>query len=259
MSVVGASQDSIWLKRYCRQIALEQVDVQGQKTLACSHVLVVGLGGLGSVASLYLAGAGVGQLTLMDPDSVELSNLHRQITQQERDVGSNKALVAEQAILARNEQTRVNAIAKAADAESLLEWVSAADVVLDCTDNFQARYCINRVCVQMQTPLVSAATIRFEGQLTVFVPKWSNSPCYACLYPESNANRETMNNSCLEQGVFAPLPGIMGTLQALEALKFLLGVGDILLGRLLLFDGLALNFRELSLPKDPGCLICMGL
>jgi molybdopterin-synthase adenylyltransferase len=240
------------LLRYSRQILLPQIDVRGQERLLASRVLVVGAGGLGSPAALYLASAGIGHLVIADPDRVEVSNLQRQLLHHDRDIGRAKVESASDSLRAINPHLQVTTLHTRLCGEPLGNEVAAADVVLDCTDNFTTRFAINAACVAHRTPLVSAAAVRFEGQLAVFDRRDAASPCYACLYRDGESGEET----CAENGVLAPLVGVLGSLQAVEAIKLLLALGTPLTGRLLLFDALAMEWRTLKLPRDPDCPVC---
>jgi len=240
------------LQRYSRQILLPQIDYEGQQRLLDSHALIIGLGGLGSPASLYLAAAGVGHLTLVDFDTVDLSNLQRQIVHRTNDLGRPKIESARDNLASLNPDIRIDTLPGPLDDETLRAAVGAADVVLDCTDNFAARHSINRACVAERKPLVSAAAIRLEGQLSVFDTRKEISPCYHCLYREDGEEAET----CTRNGILAPVVGSLGTLQALEAIKVLLGLGETLVGRLLLFDALTFDLRTLKLKRDPACPVC---
>lgn len=241
------------LLRYSRQIMLNEVDIEGQQRLLDGHVLVIGAGGLGSPVALYLAAAGVGRLTIADDDQVELSNLQRQIAHAEADLGINKAYSASASARALNPGCQVTAIDHRLQAEELRTVVSEADVVLDCTDRFSSRYAINQACVSAGVPLVSGAAIRFGGQLAVFDSRDAESPCYACLYPPDDQGDEAL--SCAESGVIAPLVGVIGSFQALEALKLLSGAGWSHQG-LSTFDGLRGEWRHFRVPKDPACSVC---
>jgi adenylyltransferase/sulfurtransferase len=240
------------LLRYSRQIMLPQVDFAGQEKLLGSRMLIIGAGGLGSPAAMYLAAAGIGHLVIVDHDSVELSNLQRQLLHHARDIGRNKALSARDTLAEVNPDISVTAIPAKLEGEALDAETIAADVVLDCSDNFATRFEINRACVQHHTPLVSGAAVRFEGQLSVFDSRDETSPCYRCLYQEGNEQEET----CSENGVLSPVVGIIGALQALEAIKLVVSTGTGLTGRLLLFDGLAQDWRTLNLARDPACPVC---
>lgn len=240
------------LLRYSRQILLPQVDIEGQLRLQRSRVLIVGLGGLGSPVALYLAGAGVGELHLADFDEVDLTNLQRQVLHDTASVGASKVDSALQRLSALNPEVRLVAHRQALDDEALVEAVGAVDLVLDCSDNFATREAVNRACVRQEKPLVSGAAIRLEGQLTVFDTRQAHSPCYHCLYGHGSEAELT----CSEAGVLGPLVGLVGSLQALEALKVLAGFGETLVGRLLLIDALGTRLRELRVKRDPACAIC---
>ena len=240
------------LLRYSRQIMLPEFDVAGQQALLEAHVLVVGLGGLGSPSALYLAAAGVGSLTLVDHDTVDLSNLQRQIIHDQASVGLPKVDSAAARIASLNPDTRVETIAARLDGPELDAVVADADVVLDGTDNFVARYAINAACVRNLTPLVSGAAIRLEGQVTVIDPRRDDAPCYRCLY--GDAGDEALN--CAENGVAAPLVGIVGSVQAMEAMKIIAGVGETLTGYVLHLDAKRMEWRKLKLTKDPDCPTC---
>lgn len=240
------------LLRYSRQILLPQVDIEGQLRLQRSRVLIVGLGGLGSPVALYLAGAGVGELHLADFDEVDVTNLQRQILHDTASVGASKVDSALQRLSALNPEVRLVAHRQVLDDEALVEAVGAVDLVLDCSDNFATREAVNRACVRQEKPLVSGAAIRLEGQLTVFDTRQAHSPCYHCLYGHGSEAELT----CSEAGVLGPLVGLVGSLQALEALKVLAGFGETLVGRLLLIDALGTRLRELRVKRDPGCAVC---
>ncbi|QSA95867.1 molybdopterin-synthase adenylyltransferase MoeB [Methylococcus sp. EFPC2] len=240
------------LLRYSRQIMLPQVDIEGQEKLLAAHALIIGLGGLGSPAAMYLAAAGVGHLVLNDFDAVDLSNLQRQIIHDTGSLGIGKAESARRSLARINPEIRIDTIVHALEGRGLEEAVAAADVVLDCSDNFATRFAVNAACVATSTPLVSGAVIRFEGQLTVFTPGRDESPCYNCLYPDQGELAE----SCVRNGVIAPLPGIVGSMQALEAIKLLLGIGETLTGRLLLLDALSMEWRSMKLRRNPSCPTC---
>lgn len=246
--------DDDLLLRYSRQIMLPQVDAAGQERLLASTALVVGLGGLGSPAALYLAAAGVGRLLVADDDVVELTNLQRQILHRNADLGRPKAESGRDALVALNPTVEVVPIARRLEGDALVEAVARADVVVDASDNFTTRFAVNEACVRARRPLVSGAAIRFEGQVSVFHAEQPGSPCYRCLYGEGAEVPET----CSENGVIAPLVGIIGSIQALEALKVLLGIGDPLWGRLLLFDALEMEWRTVRVPRDPACPVCGG-
>lgn len=240
------------LLRYSRQILLAQIDIDGQLRLKGSRALIVGLGGLGSPVALYLAAAGVGELHLADFDTVDLSNLQRQIAHDTASIGSSKVDSALARLAAINPGIGLRAHRQALDADSLAAAVAAVDLVLDCSDNFTTREAVNAACVVAGKPLVSGAAIRLEGQLSVFDPRVESSPCYHCLYGHGSEAELT----CSEAGVAGPLVGLVGSLQALEALKLLAGFGEPLVGRLLLIDALGSRFRELRVKRDPGCAVC---
>ncbi|MDR5867664.1 HesA/MoeB/ThiF family protein [Halomonas koreensis] len=241
------------LLRYSRQIMLEQIDIAGQERLLAGHALVVGAGGLGSPVALYLAAAGVGRLTLADDDTVELSNLQRQIAHGTADLDRPKAESAREAALAVNPGCEVRAVTARLTGEALAAAVADADVVLDCTDRFESRYAVNAACREAGVPLVSGAAIRFSGQLAVFDPRDAESPCYACLYPPGEGGDEELR--CAENGVVAPLVGLIGCFQALEALKLISGAGQPHRG-LSTFDGLGGQWRHFRVPRDPACPVC---
>ncbi len=240
------------LLRYSRQIMLPQVDIEGQQTLLAAKVLIIGAGGLGSPASLYLASAGIGQITIYDDDEVDLSNLQRQITHYTDDIGTAKVISTQQTIKKINPEVKVIAVKQRLEGKPLLEEVKNADIVLDCCDNFTTRFAINTACVQYKTALVSGAAIRFEGQISVFTPGINNSPCYNCLYSDTG---EEMQN-CATNGVISPITGIVGSIQALEAIKLIMGIGKTLTGRLLLLDGLSMQWNEMKLRKNVQCPTC---
>jgi molybdopterin/thiamine biosynthesis adenylyltransferase len=244
--------DDPQLLRYSRQILLPQVDVAGQERLLASHVLIVGLGGLGSPVSMYLAAAGVGHLTLIDDDIVDLSNLQRQIVHTSDRIGETKTASAAHTLRALNPDIRVHTIAERLDEQALREVARDVDVIVDASDNFDTRFLLNRVSVAERKPLVSGAVIRFEGQVSVFDPRLPDSPCYRCLYGEA----ETIEERCSETGVLAPVAGIIGAVQATEAIKVLAEIGDTLTGRLLLLDGLNMEWRSMRLKRDPACPVC---
>ncbi len=237
------------LLRYSRQIMLPNVDVAGQQRLLDSRVLVIGAGGLGSPVAMYLAAAGVGQLVLVDFDDVDLSNLQRQILHGSHDLGRPKVESARDTLQALNPEVTVMAINARLEGEALLAEVEKADVVVDASDNFATRFAVNDACVAARKPLVSGAAIRMEGQVSVFHNERPESPCYRCLYRDEGELAQT----CSENGVLAPVVGIIGTIQATEVLKVLLGIGDTLDGRLLLLDALSMEWRSMKLRKDPAC------
>lgn len=241
------------LLRYSRHILLPQIGYEGQDKLVHSHALIVGAGGLGSPVALYLAAGGVGMLTICDYDVVDLTNLQRQIIHSTPAVGTNKAVSAQQTLFEVNPGVVVNTITKKCTEEEFTELIHLADVVIDCSDNFATRYTLNKLCVRLKKPLVSGAAIGFEGQVTVFDMRSDNSPCYHCLYPDAGEDAEMR---CAENGVFAPLVGMIGATQAVEAMKLLIGVGESLQGRLLLLDAQSMEWRSIKLNKDKQCPVC---
>lgn len=247
--------DDEQLLRYSRHILLPEIGIEGQQRLLDAHVLMIGAGGLGSPASLYLASAGIGTLTICDGDVVDLTNLQRQIVHREAAVGQPKVASARDTLLAINPRVNINAVQERVAGDRLAQLVAAADIVLDGSDNFATRHAVNRACVAARKPLVSGAGIRFDGQLAVFDLRSAQSPCYACLFPES---AETEEMRCAVMGVFAPLVGIIGAMQAAETLKILCGAGESLNGRLLLLDALSMDVRTVKLQRDPGCAVCAG-
>lgn len=244
--------DDDQLLRYSRQILLRQIDIAGQEKLLSSRVLIIGLGGLGSPAAMYLAASGVGRLVIVDHDKVELTNLQRQIVHGTPAIGEDKAASAARQLKALNPDIEITAINRKLDEAELLEQVRAAQVVVDASDNFATRFAINLACVQAKRPLVSGAVVRFEGQVAVFRPDLPDGPCYRCLYADTNAPDE----ACAEFGVLAPAAGVIGSIQATETLKVLLGIGQTLAGRLLVLDLLNMDWRTLRLRKDPACPVC---
>lgn len=245
--------DDNQLLRYSRHIFLDELGIEGQQKLLASHALIIGAGGLGSPAALYLGSAGVGHITVVDHDTVDTTNLQRQIAHTLADVGQPKAQSIKQAIAAINPDVQVTVITERANDALLDEQVKLADVVLDCTDNFSTRHTINRACVKHRKPLVSGAAIRFDGQVTVYDPRDALSPCYACVFPESSTFEEAQ---CATMGVFAPLVGIVGSVQAAEALKLLTRTGEPLTGRLLMLDGRSMSFHEVRMLRNSICTVC---
>ncbi len=240
------------LLRYSRQIMLPEFDIAGQEAMLNSTALVIGLGGLGSPAALYLAAAGIGALHLVDHDVVDLSNLQRQIIHSQAALGTAKVESAARRIAAINPDTKVKTSAGKLDAEELAAAATNADVVLDGTDNFATRYAVNAACVATRTPLVSGAAIRMEGQIAVFDSRQEHSPCYRCLYGEAT----DMPLNCAENGVAAPVVGIVGSVQAMEAMKLLAGFGDALVGHVLYLDAKRMEWRKLKLARNPNCEVC---
>ncbi len=241
------------LLRYARHILLDELGIEGQEKLLAARVLIVGAGGLGSPAALYLATAGVGDITLADDDTVELSNLQRQILHTTTSVGRYKAESGRDMLTAFNPETHVHARVERLAGDALDDAVSHADIVLDCCDNFSTRHAINRACVRHKKPLVSGAAIRFDGQVSVYDLRDERAPCYHCLFPEADDVEEA---NCATMGVFAPLVGIIGSVQAAEALKLIMGVGESLSGRLLWLDVRTMQWRSVNVLRDPECAVC---
>lgn len=239
------------LLRFSRQIMLPEMDVAGQQKLVDATVLIVGMGGLGSPASMYLSAAGIGHLIIADDDEVELTNLQRQIAHTESSLGCAKVMSAERSLLGLNSDVKITAINKRLHGDELDNVVKQADVVLDACDNFASRFAINRSCLAYSKPLVSGAAIRMEGQVAVFDNKNPANPCYQCLYQEGDDDA-----NCAHNGVMAPLVGIIGSIQAMEAIKIIAGIGETLAGRLLLLDASTMQWREMRLPRDPDCAAC---
>ncbi len=241
------------LLRYPRHILLDEVGIEGQEKFLAAHAVIVGAGGLGSPAALYLASAGVGHITLIDDDVVDLTNLQRQIAHTTERVGMSKVESAAKAMVAINPQVRVTVVRTRVDAAALDGWVRDATVVLDCSDNYATRHAINAVCVRHAKPLVAGAVIQFDGQITVVDPRDAQSPCYACIFAP-DADFEEMR--CSTMGVFAPLVGVIGATQAAEALKLMAGIGRSLAGRLLILDGRSMEWSTMKVPRAPHCLVC---
>ncbi len=245
--------DDRQLLRYSRHLLLDDIGVEGQQKLLAAHALILGAGGLGSPVALYLASAGVGRLTIVDDDTVDLTNLQRQIMHTEARVGMAKVDSARQAIAALNPEVQLRTIAARADQRLLDELVAGVDIALDCGDNFATRQALNRACVRHARPLVSGAAIGFDGQLSVYDLRQREAACYACVFPPTQTVEEV---NCATMGVFAPLVGIVGSLQAAEALKLLTGVGSTLAGRLLMVDARRAEFSEIRLQRQPDCSVC---
>lgn len=240
------------LLRYSRQILMPRFDIEGQLRLKQARVLIVGAGGLGCPVGLYLGAAGVGELTLVDDDRVELANLQRQIAFADNDLDQSKAEALAARIQSINPGVTTHAVTRRLAGDDLQAQVAAVDLVLDCTDNFNTRFALNRACVAARVPLVSGAAIRGEGQLSVFDSRREDSPCYHCLYPEQGNEDLT----CSEAGVIGPLVGMIGASQAMEAIKVITGIGRPLVGRLLILDAWTMEWREMKLARDPGCPVC---
>ncbi len=241
------------LLRYSRHILLPEIGIEGQQKLLDTKALIIGAGGLGSPVALFLAASGIGTITLCDDDTVDLTNLQRQIAHRTSSVGTAKVASARATLSDVNPEVKVIALQERADEARLTQLVSEADVVMDCSDNFPTRYALNRACFKLQKPLVSGAATRFDGQVSVFDFRREDTPCYQCLYPEQLESEETR---CAVMGVFAPLVGIIGSLQAAEALKVMTGINSTLCGRLLTINALNMELRTLRLARDPSCSVC---
>ena len=241
------------LLRYSRHILLDDVGVEGQQRLVDSHVLIVGAGGLGSPVAMYLAASGVGHITIADHDTVDLTNLQRQIAHTTARVGHPKVESAAHAMLALNPEVRVTALAHKLDAAQLDTLVPTVTVVVDCCDNFETRQAVNAACVKHKVPLVSGAAIRMDGQLSVYDARDDKSPCYACIFPPADAPEEVM---CATMGVLAPLVGVIGTMQAMETVKLITGIGSRLTGRLQMLDGRGMEWNEVRLQRNASCPVC---
>ena len=241
------------LLRYSRHILLDEVGIEGQQQLIDSHVLIVGAGGLGSPVALYLAASGVGHITIADHDTVDLTNLQRQIAHSTDRVGEAKVTSAAQAMHALNPEVRITPLAHKLDAAELDRLVPTVQVVVDCCDNFTTRQAVNAACVKHQVPLVSGAAIRLDGQLAVYDARDAQSPCYACLFPPDTAPEEVR---CATMGVLAPLVGVIGTLQAMETVKLITGIGSRLVGRLQMLDGRGMEWNEMRVKRNPSCPVC---
>jgi len=241
------------LLRYSRHILLPQIGIDGQERILGARALVVGAGGLGSPVALFLATAGLGRITLCDGDAVDLTNLQRQIAHRMATVGVNKAESARMTLAALNPDVRVDVVPERVAGERLAALVAEHDVVLDCSDNFATRHAVNRACVAARVPLVSGAAVRFDGQVAVFDPRRPDGACYQCLFPEDGESEDVR---CAVMGVFAPLVGVVGSLQAAEALKLVAGAGETIANRLLLYDALAAEWRSVRLTRDPACPVC---
>jgi molybdopterin-synthase adenylyltransferase len=247
--------DDNQLLRYSRHILLDDLGIEGQEKLLAAHALIIGAGGLGSPVALYLGSAGVGRITIVDNDVVDATNLQRQIAHNLARVGVNKAKSAKESIAAINPDPKVRVVTKRADAADLQALVQSASVVIDCCDNFATRHAVNAACVQHKVPLVSGAAIRFDGQISVYDSRRADSPCYACIFPQEATVEETR---CAVMGVFAPLVGIIGSMQAAEALKLICGIGQNLTGRLQMLDGRSMEWNEVRVPRNLSCRVCGG-
>jgi molybdopterin/thiamine biosynthesis adenylyltransferase len=253
MTTCAIELDDTRLLRYSRHILLSELGPDAQEKFASAHALVIGVGGLGAPAAQFLVAAGVGTVTICDADIVDLTNLQRQILYATQDIGTRKVDAAARRLAAINPDVRVERIGQRVDASDLAPLVRAADVVLDCCDNFPTRHAVNAACVRARKPLVSGAAVRFDGQVAVFDARDATAPCYHCLFGEGEELEETR---CATMGVFAPLVGIVGAMQAAEALKLIAGVGESLAGRLLIVDALDMRLREVAVPRDPACPVC---
>lgn len=240
--------------RFARHIALPEIGQAGQDRICASTALIIGLGGLGSPVATYLAGAGVGRLLMSDFDSVDLSNLHRQTLYRTTDTGLQKTVAAAGQLHRLNPHVSLETIDKRLSEAELHEWVEKSDIVLDCSDNFGTRFAVNRACVALKKPLVSGASIRFEGHVSVFAGDAEGAPCYRCLYDES---AETLED-CSGSGILGPVVGVIGSLMAVEAIKLLAECGEPALGRMLIYDALAARWREVRISRDPACPVCSG-
>ena len=241
------------LLRYARHILLDDLGIEGQEKLLASRVLIVGAGGLGSPAAMYLASAGIGQIVLADHDHIEMSNLQRQILHTSDRIGELKAESGRKTLRALNPQVLVETRTTRLDADALMSEIGGVDLVVDCTDNFETRHAINRACVHNAKPLVSGAAVRYDGQISVFDTRDQASPCYHCLFPQAD-DVEQVN--CATMGVFAPLVGIIGSMQAAEAIKVIAGIGKPLTGRLLILDATDMTWHSVRVRRDPGCPVC---
>ena len=241
------------LLHYSRQIMLPHFGVEAQQKLHDSHVVIIGVGGLGSPAAMYLAASGIGSLTLVDFDHVDNSNLQRQIVHNTSSIGESKVSSAKKTLQAINPEVSIHCVDEKLSAVELAALVTNCDCVIDATDNFSTRFMINRVCVEQKTPLVSAAAIQYEGQISVFDLRRQDSPCYACLYPDNDAEE---NTNCSDNGILAPVVGILGSMQALETIKLLCDIGDTLQNRLMIFDAMSMQWRTMRLKKDEHCPVC---
>ena len=241
------------LLRYSRHLLLEDIDVEGQEKLLRAHALVIGAGGLGSAAAPYLAAAGIGRITLIDHDVVELTNLQRQVMHTEQALGKSKVVSGQHFLSQLNSSIQVDIVQERVTTNLLAKLLPTVDVVLDCTDNFQTRQLINAACIQYQTPLVSGSALRFDGQVSVFDPRTETSPCYACIFSPEEEFEEV---SCASMGIFSPLVGIIGTIQAAQALQVIIGFGESLVGRMLLWNARTTQVDQIKITRNPDCLVC---
>lgn len=247
--------DDQQLLRYSRHIMLDEIGIEGQRALLAARVLVIGAGGLGSPVALYLAASGVGSIVIADHDTVDLTNLQRQIAHRSDSIGQPKVASAQRAMQDVNPQVQVLALQERLQGERLQQEVAAADLVLDCSDNFATRHAVNAACVQAKVPLVSGAAVRVDGQISVFDPRNPASPCYACLFPPE---QEFEDVQCSTLGIFAPLVGLVGAMQAAEALKLLVPFGQPLVGQLLLIEARSMRFSSMRVARNPACSVCGG-
>lgn len=241
------------LKRYSRHILLSEIDYNGQQKLLSSHVLIIGAGGLGSAASIYLAASGIGKITICDYDDVDVSNLQRQILHQDYSINQNKAISARNFLNKVNPNIKIIAVKEKLNAEQVTDLVKDVDVILDCSDNFQTRYSLNKIACSQKIPLVSGAAIKFDGQICVFDFQDNTTPCYQCLFPDSSTDEELR---CSDHGVLSPVVGVIGTIQAVETIKLLLNIGGSSRGKLLIYDAKNMHWSEMYFKKDPQCVIC---
>jgi len=241
------------LKRYSRHILLSEIDYNGQQKLLSSHVLIIGAGGLGSPASIYLAASGIGKITICDYDDVDVSNLQRQILHQDYSINQNKAISARNFLNKVNPNIKIIAVKEKLNAEQVTDLVKDVDVILDCSDNFETRYSLNKIACSQKIPLVSGAAIKFDGQICVFDFQDNTTPCYQCLFPDSSTDEELR---CSDHGVLSPVVGVIGTIQAVETIKLLLNIGGSSRGKLLIYDAKNMHWSEMYFKKDPQCIIC---
>ena len=241
------------LLRYSRHILLPEIEYSGQEKLLNSHCLIIGAGGLGSPVSIYLASSGIGKITICDFDDVDISNLQRQILHSDQSIGKNKAISGSKFLNKVNPEIIINPISEKLNIDKMTDIAKEADVIIDCSDNFETRYALNKIAFHLKKPLISGAAIKFDGQVSVFDFRKTQSPCYECLFPDSNSEEELR---CADHGVFSPLVGIIGSTQAAEAIKIILNVGNSLMGRLLLLDAKDMTWKTIKIVKDKSCKIC---
>jgi molybdopterin/thiamine biosynthesis adenylyltransferase len=241
------------LLRYSRHILLPEIEYSGQEKLLNSHCLIIGAGGLGSPVSIYLASSGIGKITICDYDDVDISNLQRQILHSDQSIGTNKAISASKFLNKVNPEIIITPIDKKLNVDEMADIAKEVDVIIDCSDNFETRYALNKIAFRLKKPLVSGAAIKFDGQISVFDFRKMSSPCYQCLFPDSNTETELR---CADHGVFSPIVGIIGSAQAAEAIKIILDVGNSLMGRLLLLDAKDMTWKAIKIVKDESCKVC---